>query len=145
MKITLKQYFGAKPRTQEHENAAQDLLTRVNSLVREAESANAFQFTIDPDTESCISGARNGAGDGGFRTAYSSTGSKRSAHREAMAVDVYDPANALDDWLGVYDNSLGGNTKLEEYGLYREHPDFTVGWCHLTTRPPGSKRRTFNP
>ena len=43
----------------------------------------------------------------------------------------------LDDWLD--------DDTLERYGLYREAPDATPHWCHLTTRPPMSGRRhSFN-
>jgi hypothetical protein len=60
-------------------------------------------------------------------------------------VDVYDPKDRIDGWLDTFEAPDGMNTKLEERALYREHPSATPGWCHLTTRPPGSRKRTFYP
>ena len=94
---------------------------------------------VDPDTGSQISGSKGGAGDGGFRLPDSTTGVQSSAHKEAKAVDVYDPDNLLDKAIDKNDQGL------VIYDLYREHPDATPGWCHLSTRPPGSKRRTYRP
>jgi hypothetical protein len=143
--ITIDQYFGKKPHTPSHTALAIDLLQRVEALKDEAVAAGAYERKTDADTGSEISGSKGGAGDGGFRLSNSTTGSGKSSHKEAKAVDCYDPNDRLDYWLDDYDDSNGGNTKLEEYGLYREHPDATPGWCHLTTRRPGSGRRTFYP
>lgn len=143
--ITIAQYFGAKPHTAEEEAFATDLLTRVNALRDEAEAAGIKRL-IDPDTGTEISGSRGGAGDGGFRLPTATTGRGKSSHKEAKGGDVFDPADKLDAWITTYDRSGGiDNTLLEKHGLYREHPDSTEGWCHLTTRAPGSKRRTFYP
>lgn len=149
--ITAAQYFGAKPHTQADEEVAKDLLARVNALIGEAVAAGAFVRVIDPDTGTEISGARGGAGDGGFRVRTSITGRPGSSHKEAKGVDPYDPDSRLDTWLDRFEDGNGGNSKLEAYGLYREHPDATRGgtpeqdWCHLQTRAPGSGRRTFRP
>lgn len=143
--ITIQQYFGSKAHTQAQEDSAIDLLERVDRLTSEAEAVGQFRRRIDPDTGSEISGSPGGAGDGGFRLPTSTTGTATSSHREARAVDVYDPANELDTWLNDFEDGQGGNSKLEEYGLYREHPDATIHWCHFTTRPPRSLKRTFRP
>lgn len=143
--ITREQYFGAKPHDTEQEIAADDLLVRVNELVEEAVKAGAFSRNIDPDTGTEISGSRNGAGDGGFRLPTARTGSATSAHKEAKGVDVFDSSDRLDEWLDQFEHGVGGNTKLEEHGLYREAPSATPGWCHLQTRPTKSGRRTFIP
>lgn len=149
--ITVEQYFrrvpsGQKLHTAEQEDFAEAMLFRVNQLVNEAVQAGAFTWPVDPDTGCQISGARGGAGDGGFRAPDSTTGAPNSSHREGKAVDVYDPANKLDDWLTSFETlDAGGNTKLVEYDLYREAPHATIGWCHLTTRRPGSGKRTFLP
>lgn len=134
--ISLDQYFGTKPHTDAQEAAAADLLDRVDALIDDAEK-DGFQRRLDPDTGSEISGSKGGSGDGGFRTPDSKTGAPNSSHKQAMAVDIYDMTNWLDDWLT--------DEKLTEHGLYREHPDDTPGWCHLTTRAPKSGRRTFKP
>jgi hypothetical protein len=144
--ITEQQYFGAKPHTQEQLDAARDLLARVNALVEDAAHAGIPVDAVDPDTGSQISGSRNGQGDGGFRLPAATTGRIGSSHKEARGVDRYDPRNALDNWLSKFDSSDGRrNSMLEKHDLYREHPATTGGWCHLTTRAPGSGKRTFFP
>ena len=143
--ITNEQYFGAKPHTDEHEKTAWKLLQLVNKLIDEAVSVGAFERTIDPDTGSEISGSKGGAGDGGFRLPTATTGKALSSHKEARGVDVFDPGNDLDAWLNEFEGDNGANSKLQAYGLYREAPHATPGWCHLTSRAPGSGRRTFVP
>jgi hypothetical protein len=147
--ITVLQYFAKKlgnPEcTVQMHDRAEILLDKVNRLIITAEECQAFVLEIDPDTGSGISGSRGGAGDGGFRLSGSTTGAAKSAHKQAHAVDVYDPGNRLDSWLSMYETENGGNLMLEQYGLYREAPASTNGWCHLQDTPPGSGRRTFNP
>jgi hypothetical protein len=54
-----------------------------------------------------------------------------------QAVDIDDDGNTLDAFL---------NDKiLEMYGLAREHPMATPGWCHLQSVLPPSGHRTFYP
>lgn len=62
-----------------------------------------------------------------------------------MAVDLYDPEDLIDAYISKFDLPNGDNTLLRDCGLYREHPSATPGWCHLTTRAPKSKKRTFYP
>lgn len=142
--ISLKDYF-EKPHTEVQAAAAADLLERANALVEEAIAARAFEWTVDPDTFTNISGRAGGDGDGGFRTPSSTTGATASSHRIAEGVDVYDPWNTLDKWLDGFEHGQGGNTMLEKHGLYRESPDDTPGWLHVTTRAPASGKRTFAP
>lgn len=141
--ITVEQYF-AKPRSADQEAAATDLLQRVNELLADAYTHGVYEF-IDPDTGSQISGTKGGSGDGGFRLPDSKTGPPGSSHRQAMAVDVYDPTDELDTWLDEFERDGGQNSMLEKHGLYREHPSATNGWCHLSTRAPRSGKRTFLP
>jgi hypothetical protein len=63
--------------------------------------------------------------------------SPKSKHMTGHAVDIYDPDGDIDE---VITDEL-----LEKFGLYREHPSATKGWCHLQDIPPKSKRRTFYP
>jgi len=133
--ITKQQYFGSKKHDATQEAHADILLTRVNSLLAEAVTAGVYNYEIDPDTGTQISGAKGGSGDGGFRLPESTTGASKSSHKEARAVDVYDPKESLDNWIT--------DEILEKFDLYREHPKHTKSWCHLTTRPPWSKNRTF--
>lgn len=135
--ITPYQYFQGKPHTDEHEDAAADLLARVNSLEAEYTAETGDVLPDDPDTGTPISGSKGGEGDGGFRVPTASTGRALSSHKEAKGVDRYDPENRLDNWIT--------DECLERHGLYREHPDATPGWCHLQTRRPGSGNRTYLP
>ena len=135
--ITLQQYFGGKAHTPDQEQCAIYLLNRVNALLEEARIAGVYNGEIDKDTGTQISGSYNGSGDGGFRLPASTTGSPTSSHKEAKGIDVYDPQEALDTWIT--------RAILIKYNLYREHPDYTKSYCHLTTRAPKSGTRTFIP
>lgn len=152
--ITSAQYFTnpttkeVKPHTLEHEALAVDLLRRREALRAEYYAATGRAGPdVDPDTGTEISGKKNGSGDGGFRLKGSATSAGRlSSHEEARGVDDSDQDNGLDDWLTTFDRNDGmHNEVLERHGLYREHPDDTPTWCHLTTRPPKSGKRTFRP
>lgn len=138
--ITTREYFGAKidhPDAAGKFDAAVDLLEQVNKLLLAAHLAGYYPYPIDPDTGTQLSGSRNGAGDGGFRLSTATTGAAKSAHKLACAIDIYDPNGTLDAWLT--------DKILAFYGLYREHPDATPGWCHLQSLPPRSGKRTFYP
>ena len=142
--ITVFQYF-AKPHTEAQKDSAVDLLSRVEALRQEFYKDTERGPEIDPDTRNEISGTRGGDGDGGFRTPRSTTGAPNSSHREATGVDKSDQENKRDKWLDKYEHGNGGNYMLEKHGLYREAPNATPSWTHLTTRAPGSGRRTFSP
>ncbi len=133
MTITLDQYFQSKPHTPEQAEAATDLLGRVERLC----AALAWDWPFDPDTGTSVSGSKGGQGDGGFRLMTATTGRTASSHKEARGVDVFDPKNELDDLIT--------DALLSAYGLYRESPESTIGWCHMTTRAPKSGHRTFIP
>lgn len=142
--ITLEQYR-RKPMPPAHVTSAEDLLRRRNALRAEWTLATGKTCPIDPDTESEISGVARGDGDGGYRTPGTRTGAAGSSHRDGRGVDDYDPLNELDSWLDQFEDGQGGNGMLEKHGLYREHPSATPGWCHLSTKAPGSGKRTFYP
>ena len=151
--INVEEYF-RKPHSAAQEEAAGDLIDRRNQLRAEWMTATgATSCPVDPDTGCEISGKQGGDGDGGFRTPGSRTGTPNdkppSSHRiidgKGAGIDDYDPADAFDTWLDQFEDGNGGNSKLAEYGLYREHPSATPRWCHLTTRAPGSGKRTFWP
>lgn len=139
--ITQAQYFNVKignPEITERVEACSDLLlARVNALLEWAEGEGGYEPMYDNDTDSQISGSRGGDGDGGFRLSNSKTGAKLSAHKRGCGVDVYDPLDSLDENLN--------DDILANFGLYREHPSSTPGWCHLQTIAPGSGNRTFRP
>lgn len=130
--ITLDQYFAKFPHGIEHESNAKVLLNRVNLLLEDAKKYGVI-LKVNKKTGCLISGELFG----GFRLENCPIGAKQSAHKLAMAVDVYDPDGALDGWLD--------DIKLLRYDLYREHPEQTAGWCHLSTKSPKSGKRTFLP
>ena len=130
--ITVDQYFITREHTLEQEYNAVDLLTRVNALMEEYE-ATGKTVPINKSTGSQISGTT----EGGFRLPNCSQGAALSSHKEAKGVDIYDPDEALDSWIT--------RSILIKYDLYREHPDKTKSWAHLTTRKPKSGTRTFLP
>lgn len=141
--ITSAEYF-RKPHSAAQEAATVDLLDRRNRLRADWSAATGMTAPVDPDTGTEISGKKGGDGDGGFRTPGSREGAANSSHREGRGVDDFDPDDAFDSWLDGFEAD-GLNTKLTEYGLYREHPSATPGWSHLTTRAPASGKRTFMP
>lgn len=143
--ITQEQYFGQKEHTSDQGLTAEALLAKVNALKTEYHEVTGTMPLADPDTGTEISGSKGGSGDGGFRLPNAATGKPMSAHKRAHAVDCFDPRDGFDRWLDGFEGADGYNSKLEEYGLYREHPDDTPGWCHLQDVAPGSKRRTFKP
>lgn len=143
--ITPAQYFKAKPHTPEHEAAAIDLLDRRNRLRAEWSKSTGQEAPRCPNTGTEVSGSKGGQGDGGFRLESATTGKVLSSHKQAKGVDDFDPKGDFDNWLDRFEQPGGKNTKLEEYGLYREDPRYTEGWTHLTTRPPPTGHRTFIP
>jgi hypothetical protein len=130
--ISLEDYF----RDYEHDEATRDaaakMLDKVNNLLLSAE-AHGVEIQTNPKTQTCISGEKYG----GFRPQDCPIGAPKSAHKVGRAVDVYDPNNDLDRWLT--------DARLEEFELYRESPQATPRWCHLSDKSPASGRRTFNP
>lgn len=131
--IALNQYFGNRKPTEQQSLNAKDLLSKVNTLLYIYTKETGEDVEINKYTGTWISGLN----EGGFRLPDCVQGAPQSSHKQAMGVDVYDPYNHIDDWLTDY--------KLEMNGLYREHPEATQKWCHLTTRAPASNNRTFRP
>lgn len=117
--LTAEQYYG------EQYKKFTDLQSHVNPLLARAK-AEGVKFGEG------VSGP-----NGGFRLQDNPIGAPHSAHKDSQAVDIPDPNNELDHWLT--------DAILEEFGLYREHPDDTPGWCHLTRRAPNSGKRSFHP
>lgn len=134
--ITLAEYAGQwidhPDFTKERQNNAATLLRQVNLLLNAAERAGV-DLKINPVTNSMVSGKQYG----GFRPQSCPEGAPLSSHKVGMAIDVYDPQGLIDAWIN--------DGILTQYQLYRESPAYTKGWCHLSTRPPKSGRRTFIP
>lgn len=118
------------------------LLPKVNGLLQDALDKQV-PLNINPVTGTYVSGRKNGYG--GFRPQDCPQGATKSAHKDGRGVDVYDFGDALDEWLDSFETGNGGNTKLEEFGLYREAPYATESWLHLSDRAPGSGHRTYDP
>jgi hypothetical protein len=97
--------------------------------------ATGLRFTINPLTQSLVGGETLG----GFRPQDCPIGAPQSAHKQGLAVDIYDPDNKIDNWI------IGHQQVLKEFGLYFEHPTATPRWSHWTTRKPASGRRIFYP
>ena len=64
-----------------------------------------------------------------------------SSHLYGCAVDIADPNGLLATWL----QSIEGQRRLVECGLWMEDPKSTKGWCHLQTYTPKSFNRYFKP
>lgn len=137
--ITIKQYFGIKmvhaDATLECVEAAKFLLVKVNALLLDAQVRGKLRMENNPQTGCLISGSKGG--DGGFRLSMTITGKPSSSHKIGRGVDIYDPANKLDDWLT--------RDILVTHDLYREAAPFTLTWTHLTDRAPRSGNRSFIP
>ena len=136
--LTLEDYVGTHANspdwdTEMQENAER-LCAAVNGLMMDMK-LSGVNFRINPVTGSCVSGSTFG----GFRPKDCPQGAANSSHKEALAVDLYDPLGEIDKWL------LEHVDKLEEYGIYIEHPDDTQHWSHWSIKPPGSGRHIFKP
>jgi hypothetical protein len=131
--ITLNQYFNGRPHTAQQSSDAMDLLSAVNALLAHYSADEGVELPINPHTGDLISGQN----EGGFRLPDCPQGALHSSHKEAKAVDVYDPNDDLDTYLN--------DEILTQYNLYREAPHATLGWAHMTTREPGSGHITFEP
>lgn len=64
-----------------------------------------------------------------------------SSHLYGAAVDIADPNGTLANWL----QSIEGQRRLVECGLWMENPKSTKGWVHLSIFAPKSFNRYFNP
>lgn len=139
--ISFEEYFGPwfdhPDATEERRANAVKLLTACRLL--EVMALNdGCKFPTNPLTGSGVSGSKYG----GFRPQYCPQGAPHSSHKEALAVDRYDPHGDIDAWC-MLNAEVGG--KLEQCGIYIEHPDDTKGWSHWTLRRPGSGNRVFKP
>ena len=131
--LTVSDYFAGYPDHKAisplHRTNAAILIGKVNRLLEAA----PYKPPKNPKTKTQVSGTK----DGGWRPPECLIGAPESAHKLGRAVDVYDPLNRLDACLT--------DDMLVEFGLYREAPDATLGWAHLTDRAPKSGKRTFIP
>ena len=141
MSITLVQYFLDKKNSLKQLANANLLLAALNLFLRDCADLGHYAYEIDPDTGAQISGSKGGAGDGGFRTPSSTTGSKLSTHRDANGADVSDTLRLL----ATFCVTTAGKELLAKHGLWMEDPRWTPCWCHLQRVPPSSGKRIYIP
>lgn len=140
--ISLNDYFGDgqwldhPDATDEVKANAQNLIDRVNPLLQEALD-DGVVIEVNPVTGSYVSGLFHGLG--GFRPQDCKQGAPGSSHKKGEGTDTYDANGQLDAWCMAHQD------RLQHYGLYMEHPDYTIHWCHLSTRRPKSGHTVFIP
>jgi len=136
--ITLAQYVGpwagSEDWTPEHQRNAVNLLKACDALETEMVS-EGVEFPFNPATGSGISGQIYG----GFRPQDCPQGAPHSSHKEGLAVDRYDPYGDIDVWC------MANQDRLQQHGIYIEHPDSTPHWSHWTIRAPASGHTVFYP
>ncbi len=136
--ITVSQYFGkwsdCDDVTEERRQNA-ILLLHACAAVEYFAIRDGIEFLDNPHTGSNVSGQTYG----GFRPQNCQQGAPRSSHREALAVDRYDPEDKIDQWC------MKNIQVLTDCGIYIEHPSATPGWSHWTIRAPKSGNRVFYP
>jgi len=136
--ITLLDYFGdfydSPDATEERKENAERLLDACSDLEAMARAAGV-KFQVNPKIGSQVSGETYG----GFRPQTCKIGAAHSAHKEGLAVDIYDPDGDIDAWCMAHQNLLA------QCKIYIESPDATPGWSHWSIRAPGSGNRVFRP
>ncbi len=107
----------------------------------EAAQADGVALEDNPATGNAISGN----GNGGIRPPDSTVGASGSKHKDANAVDRYDPKRSLMKW--VLANPSKVTEVAEKLGaeIAFEHPQWTRSWCHIQRILPGSRNRVFVP
>lgn len=142
--ITLEEYVGshaASPDWTPERQANAVLLLAACDRLRNCMEADGVVFLVNPKTGDCVGGQLHGYG--GFRPQdcpqMKPQGALHSNHKEGLAVDNYDPDNAIDDYL------MAHQSLLEDYGIYIEHPDSTPTWSHWSIKAPGSGHHVFYP
>ncbi len=138
MTMTVEQYFGPWIKHPDATPKRKDNAARLMLAVARLEAhavADGVVFRINPKTGSGVSGTQYG----GFRPQDCPEGAPGSSHKDALAVDRYDPIGEIDAWC------LRNLDVLELCGIYIEHPSETCGWSHWTIRAPKSGRRVFFP
>lgn len=136
--ILLHEYFG---RRLDHPDATPERFANAERLLSAVEKlellamADGVEFPDNPATGTGVSGQEFG----GFRPQNCKVGASNSAHKEGLAVDLYDPANAIDAWC------MDNQNLLVECGIYIEHPNHTPRWSHWSIKPPRSGKHVFIP
>ena len=141
--ISLEDYFGPWRYSPDANDVvvgnAEVFLPKANALLDRYETDTGQEVQQNPVTSNRMHHRDEISGQqyGGFRPQACPQGAPDSSHKQGRGGDVFDPDNAIDDWLT--------DELLTEFGLYREAPASTPRWCHLTDREPRSGHRTFQP
>lgn len=69
-------------------------------------------------------------------------GARKSLHMAGLAIDFSDPTHSIYNFLI---NSNTGRELITKLDLYFENCKYTVTWCHIQLRKPGSGNRIFIP
>jgi len=139
--ITVDEYFGP---WKDHPDATPErkqnavLLLHACSALEYFARRDGVDFPDNPHTGTGVSGQELG----GFRPQSCTQGAPHSAHKEALAVDRYDPEGLIDAYCMKHSEPGG---LMESCGIYLEHPSKTEGWSHWSIRRPGSGHRVFYP
>jgi hypothetical protein len=149
MKISLKEYFGpyydnVANTLQMQENAV-TLLQTVNTVLERA-ALDGVAFLTNPFTGNVVSGQ----GHGGFRAPECTVGAENSQHRQAHAVDIYDPKRHLQSWCIAHEDYLKGmGLCCEDFQwtvTMGERPGMVIGaWVHFQNVPVHSGRTFYIP
>jgi hypothetical protein len=127
-------YFKHTDATNAIKENADAFIAKVNALI-EVMQEDKVVFATNPLTGTIVGGETLG----GFRPQDCPIGASKSAHKQGLAVDLYDPEGKIDLWLQSHASTL------RAYGLYFEHPKATPRWSHWTSRAPKSGRLFFYP
>lgn len=97
-------------------NNAENLLMAVNALLSE----------LGVKSVTVSSGFRPSSVNGAIKNA-----AKASLHMSGRAIDLVDVDGSLDALISSRDDLL------KKHGLWQEHSDATIGWCHLDDKDRG--------
>ena len=136
--ITLEQYVGIHKDSPDWTLERQYNAVKLLSVCADLQALmieGSVEFPDNPNTKCGIAGTTMG----GFRPQSATAGAPKSAHKEGLAVDRYDPSGAIDTWL------MNNPAILESFGIYIEHPVCTKGWSHWSIQSPPSGHHVFYP
>ena len=139
-KITLADYYMGRQIEYGHELTpgmklnSEITIMRVNELLEQL-IAHDVELHLNPKTHSLLTSGWRPRGV----NAATPNAAPNSKHMTCEACDIYDPDGDIDDWC------MEHPARIEDIGLWMEHPSATKGWCHVQTIPPRSGKRVFYP
>lgn len=135
--ITLEQFFKGRDKAYA-KNLTDEIKANAVETVRRANLLLERFYVENPKAHrrGCNSGWRPPAVN-----AATANAAPRSNHMKALAIDIEDDDEMLDQWL----ITPSGKSAMDEIGLWMEHPSATPRWAHVQTVPPRSGKRVFYP